>query len=63
MELKTEIALDPTLGCGQAHRWRKQADGSWQGVIGNSVVTMCQTSDGFRPCEGAKVTFRGTTLL
>ena len=46
MELKMEIALDPTLGCGQAHRWRKQADGSWQGVIGNSVVTMCQTSDG-----------------
>ena len=46
MELKMEIALDPTLGCGQAHRWRKQADGSWQGVIGNSVVTMYQTSDG-----------------
>ncbi len=47
-----DVSLDPTLGCGQAHRWRKQEDGSWQGVIGNDVVTLTQTDDGFE-CSGA----------
>jgi len=51
MHFTLEVALDPTLGCGQAHRWRKQADGSWQGVIGHDVVTLMQTDDGFE-CEG-----------
>ncbi len=51
MRIETDISLDPTLGCGQAHRWRKQADGSWQGVIGRSCVTLRQTEDGFE-CEG-----------
>ena len=46
MELKMAISLDPTLGCGQAHRWRKQEDGSWQGIIKNNVITMCQTPQG-----------------
>lgn len=49
-----EIALDPTLGCGQAHRWRKQADGSWQGVVKDNVVTMSQTSEGVS-FEGGKL--------
>ena len=46
MELELDVALDPTLGCGQAHRWRKQEDGSWQGVIKDSVVTMTQMPEG-----------------
>lgn len=50
--IRLEVSLDPTLGCGQAHRWRKMEDGSWQGVIGNDVVTLFQTDDGF-DCEGA----------
>ncbi len=52
MHVEMDVALDPTLGCGQAHRWKKQEDGSWQGVIGNDVVTLTQTSNGF-DCEGA----------
>ena len=51
MEIAMDVSLDPTLGCGQAHRWRKTADG-WQGVLDNSVVTLTQTPRGFR-CEGA----------
>ena len=47
-----DVSLDPTLGCGQAHRWRKLADGRWEGVIGNDVVTLTQTPDGF-DCEGS----------
>jgi len=46
-----DVSLDPTLGCGQAHRWRKLTDGRWQGVIRNDVVTLSQTPDGF-DCEG-----------
>ena len=48
-----DVSLDPTLGCGQAHRWRRLADGRWQGVIGNDVVTLTQTPDGF-DCEGSR---------
>ena len=51
-EIRMDVALDPTLGCGQAHRWHKQSDGSWQGVIENDVVTLRQTENGFI-CEGA----------
>lgn len=47
MELELDVSLDPTLGCGQAHRWRKTEDGSWQGVIKDSVVTLRQTDKGF----------------
>lgn len=47
MELVMDVSLDPTLGCGQAHRWRK-IDGKWQGVVRDSVVTLEQTPDGFR---------------
>lgn len=35
------MSLDPTLGCGQAHRWRKDGD-AWNGVLGKDVVTMRQ---------------------
>lgn len=45
-----DVFLDPTLGCGQAHRWIKK-DGSWEGVIDNKVVTLTQTEDGFE-CSG-----------
>ena len=24
MHVEMDVALDPTLGCGQAHRWKKQ---------------------------------------
>lgn len=50
MLIRTDIDLDSTLGCGQAHRWRRMGDGSWQGVIGDSVVTMRAAP------EGAEVT-------
>jgi len=51
VHFKIDVRLDPTLGCGQAHRWRKQPDDSWQGVIGKDVITLYQTPDGF-DCEG-----------
>lgn len=52
MHFEMDVSLDHTLGCGQAHRWRKQADGSWQGVIEKEVVVLRQTASGF-DCEGA----------
>ena len=52
MRLKLDVSLDPTLGCGQAHRWRRKGD-SWEGVLGRDVVTLTQTEDGFESegCE------------
>ena len=47
MELELDVRLDPTLGCGQAHRWRKTESGCWQGVVRNDVVTLRQTETGF----------------
>jgi N-glycosylase/DNA lyase len=35
------LALDITLTCGQAFRWRQGADGLWQGVIGDRLVELC----------------------
>ncbi len=46
MQIELDVALDPTLGCGQAHRWKKE-DGVWKGVIGNNVITLTQTENGF----------------
>lgn len=46
MLIRTDIDLDSTLGCGQAHRWRRNDDGSWQGVIGDSVITMKPSPEG-----------------
>ena len=45
MELTLDISLDPTLGCGQAHRWRKIGD-SWEGVIGEQIVCLKQIDGG-----------------
>ena len=50
MRIVMEVDLDSTLGCGQAHRWIRR-DGRWEGVLGDSVVTLTQTADGF-DCEG-----------
>lgn len=50
MEIRMDISLDPTLGCGQAHRWIKKGN-KWEGVLGNEIVTLRQTSCGFE-CEG-----------
>jgi len=41
-----QVALDPTLGCGQAHRWKKE-NGVWKGIIGNNVIELTQTDYGF----------------
>ncbi len=46
MRIDLDVSLDPTLGCGQAHRWVKEGD-SWVGVLGNEVVTLTQTDRGF----------------
>ena len=45
MRLELEVSMDPTLGCGQAHRWRKEGD-VWTGVLGRDVVRMRQTEYG-----------------
>lgn len=58
MRFELEVSLDPTLGCGQAHRWRR-TDAGWQGVVGNDVVTLSQTGDGF---EAEGCTDRGRLL-
>ena len=50
MRFVMDVDLDSTLGCGQAHRWHK-VDGSWEGVLGDRIVTLTQTSDGF-DCDG-----------
>ena len=53
MRLELDVSLDPTLGCGQAHRWRKDGD-VWTGVLGNDVVRMRQTDYGAE-VEGCSV--------
>ena len=50
MRIEMDVRLDPTLGCGQAHRWIRR-DGLWEGVIGDDIVTLSQTDDGFE-CTG-----------
>ncbi|MGE0015277.1 MAG: DNA-3-methyladenine glycosylase [Candidatus Methanomethylophilaceae archaeon] len=50
MEIPMEVDLDATLGCGQAHRWRKDG-GVWRGVLGNDKVELVQREGGFG-CEG-----------
>lgn len=47
-----DVSLDPTLGCGQAHRWTKKND-IWTGVVGNNVIELTQTGNGFR-CSGCE---------
>lgn len=45
-----DVDLDSTLGCGQAHRWKKTGD-SWEGVLDDEIIILTQTEDGFI-CEG-----------
>lgn len=52
--MRLKVSLDHTLGCGQAHRWKKLDSGSWQGVIKNRLVTMTQTDEG--------ISFEGTSI-
>ncbi|MBP6021265.1 MAG: hypothetical protein KA502_01575 [Candidatus Methanomethylophilaceae archaeon] len=50
MRIEMDVRLDPTLGCGQAHRWFKDG-GTWHGVLGSNPVALTQTDDGF-DCSG-----------
>ena len=50
MRLDLDVSLDPTLGCGQAHRWRKNGD-IWNGVLGNDIIDMTQ-HDGWIEVDG-----------
>lgn len=50
MRVKLDVSLDPTLGCGQAHRWIKKGD-RWEGVLGKNIVVLRQEADGFS-CSG-----------
>ena len=50
MKIEMDVRLDPTLGCGQAHRWIKKGN-SWEGVLGDEIITLTQTDDGFE-CTG-----------
>lgn len=46
MRVELDVSLDPTLGCGQAHRWRKAGD-KWNGVIGKDVIELTECAGGF----------------
>jgi N-glycosylase/DNA lyase len=46
VHIELDVSLDPTLGCGQAHRWRKTEEG-WNGVLGDNIIDLRQTSHGF----------------
>lgn len=37
-----ELSLDKTLNCGQAFRWNKLNNGSWEGVINGKIVMLTQ---------------------
>lgn len=50
MNIEMDVSLDPTLGCGQAHRWRKTGN-AWEGVLGDSIVVLEKTQTGFS-CTG-----------
>lgn len=50
MRIELDVSLDPTLGCGQAHRWIKKGD-VWEGVLGKEIISLKQTEDGFE-CSG-----------
>jgi len=46
VRIELEVSLDPTLGCGQAHRWRKTGN-TWNGVIGDRVISLTESAGGF----------------
>jgi len=50
MKIKMDVSLDPTLGCGQAHRWKKNGD-VWEGVLGDRMITLKEDDEGFE-CYG-----------
>ena len=50
MKIEMDVRLDPTLGCGQAHRWIKKGE-IWEGVLGDDIISLEQTDDGFE-CTG-----------
>ncbi len=43
--------LDLTLSCGQVFRWERDARGVWSGVVGDSLIRICQ--------QGQSLTFEG----
>ncbi|MBE6514255.1 MAG: DNA-3-methyladenine glycosylase 2 family protein [Candidatus Methanomethylophilaceae archaeon] len=45
MIIDLDVSLDPTLGCGQAHRWRKTGEW-WEGVLGSEIVRMRHAEGG-----------------
>jgi len=56
VRIELDVSLDPTLGCGQAHRWRK-SEGLWNGVLGENVVYLRETEYGFeaKGCPDRKI--------
>jgi len=46
VQIEIEVSLDPTLGCGQAHRWRKTGN-VWNGVLGDRVISLTENVGGF----------------
>ncbi|MDR3074513.1 MAG: 8-oxoguanine DNA glycosylase, N-terminal domain-containing protein, partial [Candidatus Methanoplasma sp.] len=46
MKIELDVSLDPTLGCGQAHRWVKRGE-IWNGVIGRDVMDLKEHDRGF----------------
>ena len=48
--VKLDVSLDDTLGCGQAHRWKKHGD-VWKGVLRNNIIEFKETEHGF-VCSG-----------
>jgi len=51
MHFEISVNLDATLGCGQAHRWHKENNGDWTGMIERDIVTLKGTENGF-DCRG-----------
>jgi len=47
VQIELDVSLDPTLGCGQAHRWRKSGN-TWNGVIGDHVIDLTENASGFK---------------
>ncbi len=46
VQIELDVSLDPTLGCGQAHRWVKKGD-KWNGVLEDHVVDITENQQGF----------------
>ncbi|MDR1690951.1 MAG: hypothetical protein LBR42_03795 [Candidatus Methanoplasma sp.] len=47
VQIELDVSLDPTLGCGQAHRWRKTGD-TWNGVLENCIINLTENAEGFK---------------